>query len=169
MNDESRQYLWNRRYKLKLRALMNRLYYQERQSIFEAREAFIKALSILAGSFAFVKVASPELVQWCVFMITAGNTLALVFGYGNKARDSVERSCQWCDLERDIEQAGERDFTEAQLNQWTATANEIEAAEPAPHKALLERCHARAVVALGGTLDTPLSLWLKVFPVMFIS
>jgi hypothetical protein len=154
MSDENFDYLWQRRYQVKVRALMNRMYYQERQRIFEWREGIIKAASILVGSIAFAKVSNPIIIQWCAAFITATSTISLVFGYGNKARDSVKRSAEWAQLERDIEQVGERDFTEEQINQWYARANEIEAGEPAAHRILLELCYERAVEALGGKVDT---------------
>jgi len=153
MGDENHDYLWQRRYDVKVRALMNRMYYQERQRIFEWREGFIKAASILAGSIAIANVANPEIMKWCAAFITAASTVSLVFGFGNKARDSVKRGAEWAMLDRDIELAGERDFTEEQINQWFARANEIEAGEPAAHRILLELCHERAVEALGGKLD----------------
>lgn len=95
MSDENDKYLWQRRYDIKVRALTNRMYYQERQRIFDQREGFIKAASILAGSFAFAKVTDPKIIQWCAVIITGGSTLSLVFGYGNKARDSAKRSSAW--------------------------------------------------------------------------
>ena len=153
MNDENHAYLWQRRYDIKVRALTNRMYYQERQRIFEWREGIIKAISILAGSIAFAKVADPMIIQWCAAFITFFSTVSLVFGYGNKARDSVKRSTEWAQLERDIDLVGERDFAEKQINEWFARANEIEAGEPAAHRILLELCHERAVEVLGGKLD----------------
>ncbi len=168
MNDENRDYLWQRRYDVKLRALMNRLYYQERQRIFEWRENAVKAASIIIGSLAFANLADPVVFQWCVFVIMAGNTAALVFGFGNKARDSVKRSVEWAELERDIEHIGERDFSEQDINQWFARANEIEAGEPAAHPVLLEKCHNRAIVALGGTMEESPVRWCEFLPLFRI-
>jgi hypothetical protein len=168
MSDENSEYLWKRRYEVKVRALMNRMYYQERQRIFEWREGFIKATSILAGSIAFARVTDPEIIKWCAFFITTTSTCSLVFGYGNKARDSVQRSAEWAQLERDIEQVGERDFTEEQINQWFARANEIEAGEPAAHRILLERCYERAVEVLGGKAEIKLNSWTRHFPPLMI-
>jgi hypothetical protein len=150
MSKEYEDYLHERRYKIKERALMNRMYYQERQRIFEGREGLVKAASIIAGSIAFSKVADPDVIKWCAVVITGGSTASLVFGFGNKARDSAKRSAEWTQLERDIEQVGEHSYTEEQLNQWYARANEIESGEPAAHKILLERCYERAAKALGG-------------------
>lgn len=152
MTDES-NYLWQRRYEIKKRALINRMYYQERQRIFEFREGIIKAASILAGSIAFAKVADPQVIQWCAAFITAGSTFSLVFGYGNKARDSVKRSAEWAQFEREIDQVGERSFTEEQINEWFARANDLEAGEPSAHRILFERCYERAVETLGGKAE----------------
>lgn len=167
MNEEQ-EYLWKRRYELKVRALMNRMYCQERQRIFEWREGFIKAASILAGSVAFAKVSSPELVQWRAAFIATASTASPVFGYGAKARDSVKRSTEWARLERDIELVGERGFTEEQLNQWTARADEIEAGEPAAHRILLERCYERAVETLGGKAEIKPGIFGRHFPPIMI-
>jgi len=162
------EYLWQRRHDIKVRALTNRIYYQERQRIFEWRESFIKAASILAGSIAFAKISSPEIIQWCTAFITAASTASLVFGYGNKARDSVKRSAEWAQLERDIEQVGERGFTEDHINHWFARANDIEAGEPAAHRILFERCYERAVEALGGTAEIKLNIFNRHFPPLLV-
>jgi hypothetical protein len=168
MTDENHDYLWKRRHEVKVRALTNRLYYQERQRIFEWREGFIKAASILAGSVAFARIADPQIIQWCAVIITGGSTASLVFGYGNKARDSAKRSAEWAMLERDIELMGERDFTEKQINEWYARANELEAGEPAAHHILLERCYERAVEAVGGKTDIKLGFFGRHFPPIMI-
>jgi hypothetical protein len=156
---DNAEYLWQRRYNIKLRVLMNRMYYLERQRIFEFREGFIKAASIAAGSVALAKVADQDILQLCAAFITLASTLSLVFGYGNKARESVKLSTEWTHLERDIELIGERDFTEDHLNLWQARCNDIEAGEPPAHKGLLDSCYHRAVTTLGGqTLKT--ACWL---------
>jgi len=168
MSEEEYGYLWRRRYEVVLRALMNRMYYQERQRIFECREGLIKAASIFAGSIAFAKVAEPLIIQWCAIIITATSTISLVFGYGNKARDSIKRSAEWAQLERDIELVGERYFTEDHINQWLSRANDIEAGEPAAHRILLERCNERAVDALGGKVEAKLGIFRRYVPLVFI-
>mgnify|MGYP001200981767 CR=1 FL=1 len=168
MDEPEFQYLWGKRYQIMVRALTNRIYYQERQRIFEWRDGLIKAASILAGSVAFANVTNPDVVKYSAAFITAASTFSLVFGYGNKARDSVKRSSEWTQLERDIEAAGERDFTEQQLNEWSARANEIESGEPAMHETLFNRCHARAINALGSKDDSGLTFWDKYAPVILI-
>ncbi|SJM94991.1 hypothetical protein [Crenothrix polyspora] len=168
MDNENTDYLWQRRHDIKVRALMNRMYYQERQRIFEVREGIVKAASILAGSIAFARVADQAIIQWCAAIITTASTLSLVFGYGQKARDSVKLSAEWARLEHEIDLIGERGFTEQQLNQWTAKAHEIEAGEPAAHKVLLEKCYERAVETLGGTATLKLNFFERHCPLLMI-
>lgn len=93
--DEQFRYMWNRRAAIQLRALSNRIYYQERQRIFETREGIIKVIAILGGSLAFSRIADAELVQWCAAAITISTAASLVFGFGTKARDSAKRSSKW--------------------------------------------------------------------------
>jgi hypothetical protein len=156
--DAQFRYLWNRRAAIQLRALMNRIYYQERQRIFETREGIIKVIAILGGSLAFSRIADPGVVQWCAAVITVSSAASLVFGFGAKARDSARRNSEWTLLERDIELAGQRDFTESDLAKWAARCNEIEAGEPAAHPGLMERCYQRACIALGQTPESAASL-----------
>jgi len=142
-----------------LRVLMNRMYYMERQRIFEFREGFIKAISIVAGSVALAKVANQDVLQFCAAVITLASTISLVFGYGNKARESVKLSTEWANLEHDIDLIGERDFTEDHINIWQARCNEIESGEPPANIGLLEKCYHRAVTTLGGQTDRKQSFW----------
>ncbi|MYM66246.1 hypothetical protein GTP45_05275 [Pseudoduganella sp. FT55W] len=76
-----------------------------------------------------------------------------------------------CLLDRDIELAGQRDFTESDLAKWAARCNEIEAAEPAAHRGLMERCYQRACTALGQLPESPatLSFWQRHFPPVLIA
>ncbi len=163
------EYLSNRRSDIRLRALMNRMYYQERQRIFEFRDGAAKAISLLSGSVAFANVTDALVVKYAAAIVTLVGAAALVFGFGSKARESAKRSAEWALLERDIESAGERDFVEAQLNEWAARCNEIEAGEPSPHLGLLERCYLRACEALGSK-PTPSKLfwWQRHCPAIFI-
>lgn len=164
------EYLWKRRAAIQLRALMNRIYYQERQRIFEMREGVVKVIAILGGSLAFANIADPALVQWSAAVITASTAASLVFGFGAKARDSAKRNSEWALLERDIELAGQRDFTETDLAKWAARCNEIEAGEPAAHAGLMERCYQRACTALGQTPEqvVVLTFWQRHCPPVVI-
>ncbi len=149
MTDDNLQYLWDRRQALKLRALTNRLYQQERSRLLELREGLVKAASLIAGSVALSRVVDPQVVSLCVAAIFAGTSASLVFGWGAKSRDAMRRAVEWTSLERDIDAAGERGFTEAQLNTWSARACEIEVGEPAMNPGLHERAYGRACESLG--------------------
>ena len=163
-NDE---YLHKLYYDIRLRALTNRFYYQERQRIFELRDNLVRASSLIAGSFAFVNLLNQEILKIAIGVVTAGNALSLVFGFGAKSRDSAKRTTEWALLERDIEAKGARDYVESDLSTWSARCNELEAGEPAPNKRLLEQSYLRACTALGSTPETPSSRWNRL-PAFFI-
>lgn len=149
MADEEWAYLCNRRHDIRVRVLSNRLYQLERQRIMEQREGIVKVASLVAGSVAFARLANQQVIAACVAVIFVGTSASLVFGWGSKARDAAKRSADWVGLERDIEATGERGFTEADLDRWSARCNEIESGEPAANQTLFERCYLRACQAMG--------------------
>jgi hypothetical protein len=162
------EYLSGRRSDIRLRALANRMYQQERQRIFELRDGLVKVVAIVAGSVGFANVADPTIIRWCACAITLSSAASLVFAFGNKARDSSKRAPEWALLERDMERAGERHFVETQLNEWAARCNEIEAGEPAQHPVLWEQCYQRACTALGSKPTGELSRWRRWMPILFL-
>lgn len=132
------------------------------------RDNAIRAASIIAGSAAIVNIANPEYLKPLLAIITVGNVLSLVFGFGAKSRDSAKRQTDWTKLEEDISAVGARDYTEVQLNEWEARCNSIEAGEPAPNTKLFERCYTRACAALGGTPEGDASWFDRNLPAIFI-
>ncbi|MBC3932617.1 hypothetical protein [Undibacterium curvum] len=165
--DTLADHLWQRRCGLKLRALTNRFYYQERQRIFESREGMVKIISILGGTVAFTKLMDPLSIQICASLITVSSVMSLVFGFGNKARDSAKRSAEWARLDHDIELGGETNFVETDINQWAARCSEIESSEPAQHPGLFERSYLRACEALGSTPHES-RFWRRIRPVILL-
>lgn len=134
-------YLCGRRHELLFKVQMNRRYQLGRQAAMEFREGLVKVCSLIAGSVAFAKVSNPDVVQVMAAIIFCGTAASMVWGWGNKSRDASRRASQWIGLLRDIQAAGERTFTEAQLDAWAAEANEIEMSEPPPNRRLLEQAH----------------------------
>lgn len=115
----------------------------------ETREGLVKVASLLAGSVALANVASPSVVRWAAAVIFCGTAASLVFAWGAKARDAARRSSDWAALERDIDSAGERHFTEVMLDAWTARCSEIEASEPKANERMLESSYSDACESLG--------------------
>lgn len=115
----------------------------------EAREGAVKVASLVAGSAALVGVAEPRVVQLAVAFICVGTAMSLVLGWAAKASDASRRAADWVALERDIEAAGLRQYTEAQLDAWAARCSTIESGEPAPNRRLLERAYRDACETLG--------------------
>lgn len=146
-----RDYLWNRRQDLLVKALANRRYQLERQRIMEWREGAVKVASLVAGSAAIAKVADQGVIYGAVAVIFIGTAASLVFGWGGKARDAGKRAGEWIEFEASIVVTGERDFTEQQLNEWQARSNRLEMGEPAQNRYLLEWCYLQACNDLGRT------------------
>ncbi|MGS0743261.1 hypothetical protein ACVBEF_15760 [Glaciimonas sp. GG7] len=169
MSDPILTHLWTRRHELKVRALMNRMYYLERRRIFEARENSVKIASLIFGTVAFANVASPQVITICAAVITTVTACSLVFSFGAKARDSAQRISEWIGLERSIDLVGEHNFTETDLNQWTARAHDIEATEPAAHQGILDQCHNRACTALGTETNYRIQWWKRYHLFSFVS
>lgn len=145
------EYLHGRRFDIRVQVRTNRHYQQSRQAAMEFREGLVKVCSLIAGSVALANVTDPQIIQAAAAVIFAGTAAALVFGWGNKARDAAKRFVDWVALERDIDAAGERTFTEADLDAWQARCTAIESGEPAPNVRLLEACYRKACLSLGST------------------
>lgn len=139
MDAQEWSYLCDRRHQLIFKVQMNRKYQLLRQAAMDLREGLVKVLSLAAGSVAFAKVTDPAIVQWAAAFIFFGTAASMVFGWGAKARDASRRASQWISLLRDIQAAGERTFTEAQLDGWAAEANELESTEPPANERLLKQ------------------------------
>lgn len=163
--DAEWKYLWQRRSDVRLRVAMNRLYQLERQRRMEFREGLVKVASLVLGSAVAVRLSNGDALAWGGLMVLVGNSASLVFGWGNKARDAARRSAEWVGLERQIEAAGERHFTESDVAGWAARCNEVESGEPAPNERLLERAYLRACESLGAP-PTPSSRRLIGWPLL---
>lgn len=154
-DDTTADYLWTRRQNLKLRALSNRLYQQDRARVHELREGAVKAASLIAGSVALANVVDQTTIQVCVSVIFAGTAASLVFGWGVKARDAARRAAEWTALDADIDEAGERTFTEANLDHWAARCSKLEAGEPSCNQGMWQDAFDRACRTLAMKPDLP--------------
>lgn len=168
MDNAEWEYLCKRRYEIRVRSLSNRIYQQERCRHFEMREGGFKVASLVAGSAVLANAADPLLVTIAACVIFAGTAASLVFGWSRKARDAASRADQWIALDREIEAAGERGFTEAQLDGWAGRCNAIEAGEPAMHAVLFERAYRLALKALGGSATTEGPIGFRWRPVVML-
>lgn len=139
------QYLWERRTIILVRVLSNRLYQQQRQTIMERRDQLLKLVSIISGTAIFVDLqTSFDLVKWLGAPIAIAGVFSLVFNYAAKASDASKRYSDWTQLNRLIAAKGERDFTEEDLKEWDAKANEIEIGEMALNRVLMLKCNVDA-------------------------
>lgn len=166
-SDGSYRYLWGRRSAVKHAAQTNRLYQLERQQIMEWRENIIKVCSVFGGTLAFTETASDQVRVWAGAAVVFANLMSLVFGYGAKARDASKRTAEWTLLARDIEAAGERDFTEEQIKEWAARCHTIEVGEPIANKWLLVRCSEMSASSMKAKIDAPPRPWYEKWRIFY--
>jgi hypothetical protein len=168
IENAEKDYLWDRRHNLLLRITANRIYQQERHRHMEIREGLVKVGSLVLGSVVFASVLDAATLKIAAAAAFALSAASLVFGWGNKARDASKRGVDWAALEHDVEAAGERSFSETQLDAWMARCNDIEASEPAPNQRMLKAARRRACEALGDKEEPAKRGWWLWLPPLFI-
>jgi hypothetical protein len=150
-----------------VRVYANRMYQQDRWRILERRENAVKAASVILGTAAFAEVKgflgnTSEVIAVLILSFVAVNVVALVFQWGNKARDASKRSSEWTLLERDIQEVGEESATTKDINAWRARCAEIEAGEPSINEHLKWRALQRACEAFDVELERSEGRWERV-------
>ena len=109
----------------------------------------IKLLSLIGGSAAVTRIATTDLIIAIGLTIAIANALGLVMAYADRSRKHAELACSFKKLEGEIVAAGERDFTEQDLNQWEAKLREIEVGEPPELSTLIRMCQNEQALARG--------------------
>lgn len=142
-------YLWNKRWALLYRVELSALYHQKRERFFEAADKGGKAVSILGGSAALGRVATPDALVWIAAAITLTSTLSLVFGFSDKARRHAELVRNFKQVEADLLKKGERDFCEADLTECASRIATLEASEPPALGSLVRICQNELARARG--------------------
>jgi hypothetical protein len=149
-NDEVEQeWLWEKREKLLLRAELSTVYHRKLERALSRSDRLIKLLSLIGGSAAITRVATTDLIIAIGLMIAIANALGLVMAFADRSRKHAELACSFKKLEREIVAAGERDFTERDVNQWEAELREIEIGEPPELSALIRICQNEQALARG--------------------
>lgn len=149
MNEQDVSYLWDRRHGLLYRVQLSVLYHQKRERYFDACDKIAKAIAIIGGSAALSRMGGPDLILYVAAVITITSTLSLVFGFSDRSKRHSELARSFRQLEAEICGKGERDFTEADLNAWTAKERTLEGSEPPALGALVILCQNELAMAQG--------------------
>jgi hypothetical protein len=150
MNDVSEKaYLWNRRHSTVYRMELSSCYHRKRERFFDIADKLTKAIAIVGGSVAFANVANASALAIAGITVALTSTLALVFGFADRAKRHSELARNFHQLEAEIVRRGERDFTEEDLNSWDERVRLLEASEPPALDALVVVCQNEIAVAQG--------------------
>ena len=148
-NDVEEGWLWDKREGILTRAELSTLYHRKLERVLSRTDRLIKLLSLIGGSAAIARVATTDVIVAIGLTIAIANGLGLVMAFADRSRKHAELASSFKLLEREIVAAGERDFTERDLNQWEASLREIEAGEPPDLSALVRICQNEQALARG--------------------
>jgi hypothetical protein len=150
LTEESENYLWKKRHAVLYHAELSSLYHRKRERFFALFDRGSKAFALIAGTAAFSSLLETAEAKSYAGLVVALVTIpGLVFGWADKARLHSDLAQKFTQIQAEIAQAGERDFTEQQLNEWSAKLRLIEATEPPALSALVKHCQNQLAAASG--------------------
>lgn len=149
MTDDDFRYLWSQRHDVLYRVELSAIYHRKRERFFVLLDRGINALGVACGSVAMAQIGGTGVAQWSAGIFTLAATLGLVVGLADLAKRHGALAADFARLEAEIMAAGERDFTETQLAQWSARVREIEVSEPRTLAALVNLCQNDLAIAAG--------------------
>lgn len=153
-------YLWKRRNDLLYRVELSAIYHRKREGFFDFWERAITAIAIIGGSAAFASIGGPAVVKWAAATIAVSSTISLVFGFAARARTHSGLAQRFLELEARMVGRGERDFTEADLNEWDSSIKTFETQEPPRLNSLVRACQNELATARGQYEHIhPIGLW----------
>ena len=150
-NEVGSDYLWNKRHSILYRIELSILYHQKRERFFDVWEKSAKAVAIIGGSAALANLAGSVGIKAIAALITVTSTIALVFGLSDRSKRHAELARNFRQLEAEIIQCGEREFSESDINTWESKERELETAEPPALSDLVKLCQNEIAIASGHT------------------
>jgi len=151
LSDKEFRHLWDRRCDILYRAELSTLYHRRRESFFSLLDRWDKVFVLLLGSAAFVSLLTLDAHPWVAAVFVLLSLSNLVFDFSARARKHGELATKFKLVEAEIERRGERDWNEADLNEWSAKIREVESGEPAVYTLLVQICQNEMANARGDT------------------
>ena len=152
-------YLWSKRHAVLYRVELSGLYHQKRERFFDFCDRGAKVVSIVGGSAALYKVGTDEVVAVAAAVITVVSALSLVLGFGEKARRHAELSRNFKQVQAEMLRVGEREYTEANVQDWEARVTLLEASEPAALGVLVRICQNELAAVKPGSMPRKVGWW----------
>lgn len=168
MSDPEFEYLWRRRDEILYRAELSTVYHRRRERFFTSLDKSDKLFTLLFGSAAFVQVVNTHNYPFLGMPFVIFALCNLVFGFGEIARKHGELASRFKAVEASIERVGPRDFSEDDLNKWSARVREIEFGEPITYVVLLRLCQNELAIIKGHVEDmTDIPWWRRMLANVF--
>jgi len=145
------KYLWDKRHAVLYRTELSTLYHQKRERFFSVCDKLGNAVGVIGGSAALASLSNPVLLAWIALTITVMSSVALVFGFSDRARRHADLAKDFRLLEAAIVGRGERDFTEQDISGWDSSTRSMESTEPPALGALVVLCQNELARAQGHT------------------
>ena len=144
-----KEYLWDKRHAVLYRTEVSTLYHQKRERFFAVCDKLGNAVGVIGGSAALASLTNQGLLAFIALAITIVSSIALVFGFSDRARRHADLAKDLRQLEACIVRCGERDFLEKDILSWEADARMLESREPPALGALVVLCQNELARAQG--------------------
>lgn len=147
---QQRELSWEKRHEILERIEISVRYHQKRERFFELSDKWVKAIAIIGGSVAFANLEPNDGTRKALAaLIALSSTLALVFGFADRAKRHAELTRKFRELDARIVQKGEISYMEADLGAWEAEERMLEANEPPALNALVKICQNEIAITAG--------------------
>lgn len=160
VSDALSEALWARRHRVLFTARVSFSYHRKRQRFYDLLAKGTQAATVLLGASLLgeqVKAFLPLVAG----AISGLGLLALVFGYGDRKQAHKELAESYADLQASVEQAGQHNFTDAQLDTWDATLARLNGKETPTLYVLTMLCEHEQCLASGHPSHIALPAWYK--------
>ncbi|MDR1661238.1 MAG: hypothetical protein LBR95_02250 [Azoarcus sp.] len=107
------------------------------------------AAVLFSGSAAFAVAANEAMVKWAGAAAALAGATSLVMGFSEKARRHAALAERFKQIEADIHEVGEYDYTPEQVAAWQARIVRLEAHEPPTRHILARMCQNDMAFAVG--------------------
>lgn len=152
------------RHGVQYRVQLSTIYHRKRERFFALLDRLGKACALIAGTAVFSKLLLEDFKAYAGLFVAVVTLLSLVFSWADKARLHNELAQKFFQVQAAIAAAGERGFTEEQINLWKSQIHLIEVGEPPTLSGLVQLCQNQlAIAARDKDAFFPMKWWKRWF------
>lgn len=153
--DKLGDWLWDRRHRLLFKVRLSVLYHLKRERYFDVADKWCSMLTAVAATAAVAALLKrvPDFDLAAAIATAVLALIPLVLNPAERARKHGQIAADFRRLRADAERAGER-WTEAQCDEFTGRALDIETTEPAALGALVVDCQNQVTASVDPNAKT---------------